>query len=216
MNGLCAGIVLAAFLPLHMIAGAVGHHFIAHITLTLAVAVGAFLLFNFPNARIFLGDTGSYIMGYVVAWFGVSLTYWFADVSPWAIFLILAYPLSELALTVSRRLLAGHSAFRPDTNHTHHLVLLLLRQMTSYGKSLPWQNPTATPIILPFAIAPMVPAVLFFDSPRLLQALTLSYGLALGCIYAGLLVLTRRLGRKIVPAAGRPEVTGVAKQTEAA
>ena len=195
MNGLCAGIALAAFLSLHMIAGAVGHHFIAHITLTLAVAVGAFLLFNFPNARIFLGDTGSYVMGYVIAWFGVSLAYWFDDVSSWAIFLIVAYPLSELALTVSRRLLSGHSPFRPDTRHTHHLVLLLLRQMTSYGKPLPWQNPAATLLILPFALAPMVPAVLFFDSPGILQALTISYGVAIACIYVGLVVLTRQLGR---------------------
>lgn len=196
LNGLCAGIAIAAFLSLHMIASAVGHQFIAHMTLTLAVAVGGILLFNFPKARIFLGDTGSYVMGYMIAWFGVSLTYWFDDVSPWAIFLIVAYPLSELVLTVSRRLLSGHSPLRPDTSHTHHLVLLLLRQMTSYGKPLPWQNPTATLIILPFAIAPMVLAVLFFDSARLLQALTLSYGLAIACLYARLLVLTRRLEQK--------------------
>ena len=202
MNGLCAGIALAAFLSLHMIASAVGHEFAAHITMTLAVAVGGFLLFNFPKARIFLGDTGSYVLGYIIAWRGVSLTYWFADVSPWAIFLIVAYPLSELALTVSRRLLSGHSPFLPDTRHTHHLVLLLLRQMTSYGKPLPWQNPTATLIILPFAIAPMVPAVLFFDSPGILQVLTLSYGAAIACIYVGLVMLTRQLGRKSTPDTG--------------
>ena len=229
LNGLCAGIAIAALLSLHMIATAVGHQFTSHITLTLAVATAGFLLFNFPKGRIFLGDTGSYVIGYVIAWLGVSLCYWFTDVSPWAIFLILAYPLSELLLTVARRLLAGRSPFRPDTSHTHHLVLLLLRQMTSYEKPLPWQNPTATLIILPFAIAPMVPAVLFFDSARLLQALTLSYGLAIACLYAGLLVLTRKLERKNtanngieshgtvhVLASGSSAATGMAEHEKAA
>ncbi len=197
MNGLCAGIAIAGLLALHLIASAVGHQFVAQTTLTLAVAVGGFLFFNFPKGRIFLGDTGSYILGYIIVWLGISITYWFDDVSPWAVFLIVAYPLSELALTVLRRLLSGQSPFRPDTRHTHHLVLLLLRLMTSYGKPLPWQNPTATLIILPFALAPMVPAVLFFDSPGILQVLTLSYGVAIACIYVGLVVLTRQLGRKI-------------------
>lgn len=192
LNGLCAGIAVAAFMSLHLVANAVGHQFISHIALTLAVATAGFLLFNFPKARIFLGDTGSYLIGYVVAWFGVSLCYRFTAVSPWAIFLILAYPLSELALTVARRILSGRSPFKPDTSHMHHLVLLLLRQRTSYGKPMAWQNPTATLVILPFAVAPMVPAVLFFNSPGFLQALTLSYGITYACFYAGLLVLTRQ------------------------
>jgi len=193
LNGLCAGISLAAFTALHLIANAVGYQFMAHTTLTLAVAVAGFLLFNYPKARIFLGDTGSYLMGYILAWYGVSLSYWFTAVSPWAIFLILAYPLSELGLTVARRILSGRSPFQPDTRHIHHLVLLLLSQTTSHGKPKEWQNPTATLIILPFAIAPMVAAVLYFDSPRILQGLTLSYGLAIACIYAGLVALTRKL-----------------------
>lgn len=192
LNGLCAGIALAVFISFHLIANAVGHGFMSHITLNLAVATAGFLIFNFPRAKLFLGDTGAYVIGFVISWFGVSLCYRFPEVSPWAIFLVLAYPLSELVLSFARRLLSGRSPFQPDTSHIHHLVLLLLRQRLSYGKSFDWHNPTATLVILPLAIAPMIPAIWFFDRPGILQALTLSYGLMIASLYAGLYVLTRQ------------------------
>lgn len=207
VNGLCAGIALAALLSLHMLGNAVGHVFLAHITLTLAAAVAVFLIFNFPRARIFLGDTGSYVLGYVICWFGILLCFRFPAVSPWAILLILAYPLSELVVTLARRLLAGHSPFRADARHMHHLVRLLLSQTTSHGKPMPWQNPATSLLILPFAIAPMAGAVLFFDSPRVLQGLTFSYGALFAAVYAGLFMLTRKRGHvRVNSDAGYPTV----------
>jgi len=191
LNGLCGSIAAAAFLALHMIANKVGHDFMAHMAISLAVAVAGFLLFNFPRGRIFLGDTGSYVLGYLIAWFGVSLCYWFHTVSPWAVLLILAYPLGDLGITLLRRILSGHSPFHPDNLHFHHLVMLLLRQKTAYGKRLDWHNPAATVILLPLAVAPMIPAVLYFDRPGILQAATLTYALAITGIYVGLLAVTK-------------------------
>ena len=204
VNGLCGGMAMAALVSLHMIATAVGHDFVAHVALTLAVAAAAFLLFNFPKARLFLGDTGSYVFGFIISWFGISICFRFPEVSPWAIFLIMAYPLSELAATVTRRLLSGHSPFRADARHMHHLVLLLLRQVTSHGQPLSWQNPTSTLVILPFAVAPMVAAVVFFDRPGVLQGLTIAYGVAFACAYAGLHVLTGQPGRMSRPGTAEP------------
>ena len=197
LNGLCGAIAVAALMSLHLIGNAVGHEFLAHMAIILAVAVAGFLLFNFPKGKIFLGDTGSYVLGYLIAWFGVSLCYWFHMVSPWAILLIVAYPVSDLVITLVRRVLAGHSPFRPDNLHFHHLVMLLLRQKSSHGKRLDWHNPAATLLLLPLAVAPMIPAVLFFDRPGVLQAAVLAYAVAIAGIYAGLLAVTKPAAQKV-------------------
>jgi UDP-GlcNAc:undecaprenyl-phosphate/decaprenyl-phosphate GlcNAc-1-phosphate transferase len=71
LNGLCAGTALAALIALDFIAVAVGYEFMAHITMALGAAVAGFLVFNFPKARLFLGDTGAYVLGYLIALFGI-------------------------------------------------------------------------------------------------------------------------------------------------
>ncbi len=91
----------------------------------------AFLIFNHQPARIFMGDSGSLLIGTVNS----ILVIRFIDVAsdPGALvpvngsvavgFAILFVPLLDTLRMFSVRLLKGHSPFRPDRNHVHHLLL---------------------------------------------------------------------------------------------
>lgn len=93
-------------------------------------ALFAFLIFNFSPARIFMGDTGSLILGLVVS----VLIIRFIDFAPTAPvlafqsapavgFAVLFIPLFDTLRVFSIRILHGKSPFTPDRNHIHHILL---------------------------------------------------------------------------------------------
>lgn len=193
LNGLCAGTALAGLLALNFISAAVGYDFMTHLTISLGAAVVGFLIFNFPRGLIFLGDTGAYALGYLIALFGISICYRFPVVSPWAIFLILAYPLSEVIITFFRRLFAGVSPLLPDNMHLHHLVLTILRSVVALKDRPAWHNPLATLLVLPVAVVPMIFATAFFDQSRTLQLGAAIYAAAVVGLYALLRLAVRAM-----------------------
>ena len=103
-----------------------------------AVMIGAclgFLPHNVHPAKIFMGDSGSMLLGLLLATAAITLT---GQVDPNAIsdqklgptflplllpFAVLAIPLADLGLAVLRRVRAGKSPFAPDKEHLHHRVL---------------------------------------------------------------------------------------------
>ena len=106
-------------------------HF-ALIATSLVGALAAFLIFNLRPARIFMGDTGSLIIGLINA----VLVIQFINFAPTAPvlsiqsapavgFAILFVPLFDTLRVFSMRMLHGESPFTPDRNHLHHLLLRL-------------------------------------------------------------------------------------------
>jgi len=85
----------------------------------------AFLRFNFPPARIFMGDSGSLFLGLMFSL--VSLLVVFAGGGvlhrAFGAVMILAVPLLDTALAFFRRLLSGRKPFEADHMHLHHLLL---------------------------------------------------------------------------------------------
>jgi len=97
----------------------------AGIVLGLALfgALIGYLPFNFPPARIFLGDTGSLLIGFglsLLALEGYRKTAFFAFIVP---ILALAIPLLDTGLSILRRLRSGRGVFSPDRLHMHHRLL---------------------------------------------------------------------------------------------
>jgi UDP-GlcNAc:undecaprenyl-phosphate GlcNAc-1-phosphate transferase len=107
----------------------------AFVTLAGAALAGsllAFLLFNFPPARIFLGDTGSMFLGYSLAVMSLSGSQKSETaVIIFAPMLALSLPLFETLVSIVRRYIRGVPIFAGDNQHTHHR---LLRK----GYSQPW------------------------------------------------------------------------------
>lgn len=92
-----------------------------------------FLIFNHAPARIFMGDTGSLLIGLVNAILAVHFissagrpgSPLFIDAAPAIGFAILMVPLFDTMRVFSLRILARRSPFAPDKNHIHHLLLNL-------------------------------------------------------------------------------------------
>ena len=91
----------------------------------------AFLIFNYNPAKIFMGDTGSLMLGMVNAILAIKFIT--VSASPAAVFpiessvavgfSILMVPLADTLRVFSIRILQGRSPFTPDRNHIHHLML---------------------------------------------------------------------------------------------
>lgn len=82
--------------------------------------LGIFIL-NFPFGRIFLGDGGAYFLGLVVACIVIK-NYQINALSPWYVFCIFIYPITDTLVTVARRMYTNISALEPDNRHLHHLI----------------------------------------------------------------------------------------------
>jgi UDP-GlcNAc:undecaprenyl-phosphate GlcNAc-1-phosphate transferase len=90
----------------------------------MAGALLGFLRFNFPPARIYLGDGGAYFLGFQIGMFALLSshkgTVFAALVAP---LFVLALPIVDTALAILRRWLRGLPIFRPDRRHLHHHLL---------------------------------------------------------------------------------------------
>lgn len=89
-------------------------------------ALFAFLCFNFPlfqKAKIFMGDSGSMMLGFILVWFSVGLSQVSGAAHPVTFLWILAVPLWDISSVVIRRLLKGYSPFKADRGHLHHYLL---------------------------------------------------------------------------------------------
>jgi UDP-GlcNAc:undecaprenyl-phosphate GlcNAc-1-phosphate transferase len=116
LAGSIAFIILSAFLAI-----GVNHNDVLMITLTMTfmACIGAFLLFNWNPAIIFMGDSGSLTIGFTIALLSVlSLQY----INPPAVLFIIALPLLDTFIVITRRLQRGVSPFCADKNHIHHFL----------------------------------------------------------------------------------------------
>lgn len=92
----------------------------------MAGAVLAFLLYNFPPARIYLGDGGAYLLGFQIGMLSLLSSHKGAVFGALATPLfVLALPIVDTSLAILRRGLRGLPVFRPDQRHLHHRLLRL-------------------------------------------------------------------------------------------
>ena len=134
MDGLSSGISAIYFLTIGVISFAMGRFGIYYIiSLILLGCTIGFLIHNFNPADIFLGDSGSMFLGYmvgVVALLGYKSVVLTSIVIP---FLILVIPLLDVIFAIIRRKLKGESIATPDASHIHHQIL---RRTSSQKKTV--------------------------------------------------------------------------------
>jgi UDP-GlcNAc:undecaprenyl-phosphate GlcNAc-1-phosphate transferase len=124
MDGLSTGLGLFATVTL-ICAAAIHHNYpLLLATVPLAGALLGFLPFNSNPASIFLGDCGSYSVGFLLGCFGIVWSQKSATfLGLTAPLLCLAVPLVDLALAIARRFLGAKSIFSSDRHHIHHRLL---------------------------------------------------------------------------------------------
>ena len=121
-NGLASGVILLILASFAVVA--YGHHDTEVLTSIsiIAGAIAGFYLLNFPMGKIFLGDGGAYMLGFLVAIIGIFLAGKYADISPWYILNIFIYPVWEVLFSIGRKLSIGLSPMQPDSQHIHMLI----------------------------------------------------------------------------------------------
>lgn len=125
MDGLSGGVSLIAALMLAYFNGRMGDVTLTWFSLLLAGGILGFLVFNFPPARIFMGDSGSMFLGFTLAALAVARRSQASSVLaimgvPVMLFLL---PILDTALVTITRLLRGQSPAQGGTDHTSHRLV---------------------------------------------------------------------------------------------
>jgi len=126
LDGLAGGVALCAILTNLIVAVVRAEPIMILCMAALAGALIGFLFYNFNPASIFMGDSGSLFLGFVLAVSSIRTN----QKSSTAVSLLvpmvaLAVPIADTALAMARRMLAGRSMFLGDGEHIHHRLLRL-------------------------------------------------------------------------------------------
>ena len=124
MDGLAAGIGLFATLIMLMAALSQGNLPLAMGTVPLAGCLLGFLRYNFNPASVFLGDSGSLLIGFLLGCFGALWSEKAVTLVALTVpVLAVAIPLVDVVLSIVRRFLRGQPIFVGDRGHIHHKLL---------------------------------------------------------------------------------------------
>ena len=123
LNGLAGGVSLIAAVGLCFLAGTHNGWFAYAASLMLAAGLAGFLPFNFPRARIFLGDVGSQFCGFILAVLGVVASrFEGVALSFLLVPMLLSGVLFDVAFTLVRRALAGERLTLPHRGHLYQVA----------------------------------------------------------------------------------------------
>lgn len=124
LDGLAAGVATLASVTIMLVALQDELALVAVFTSALAGAATGFLFFNFNPARIFMGDTGSMFLGFMLA--GISIIGAVKSAATIALIvpvLALGVPILDTSFAIIRRYRGGVPIFKPDKGHLHHRLL---------------------------------------------------------------------------------------------
>uniref|UniRef100_Q474S6 Glycosyl transferase, family 4 n=2 Tax=Cupriavidus TaxID=106589 RepID=Q474S6_CUPPJ len=134
LDGLAGGLAFITFGWLAYLAGEVHSNSVQRLCVVLCGALLGFLFFNAPHPlrggkRVFLGDAGSLMLGFALAWFSVELSQPVYNagqhVPPVVMLWVFGFILIDLLSVVLRRAVLGRNPLSADRTHLHHLLLRL-------------------------------------------------------------------------------------------
>lgn len=167
-NGLMPGVALMASLAFAWLGWQLGDVWFWQLSLLLAGCMAGFLYWNFPGGRLFAGDAGAYLIGFLLAQLSVLLVVRHPQVSPWLPCLLLLYPITETVFSMYRKkLLRQMSPGQPDGLHLHMLVYKRLVRPRD-GDRLR-RNSATSPYLWLLNLLPTVLAMLCWQSDSLLK-----------------------------------------------
>lgn len=122
LDGLSSGIGIVILVSFAYIGFKYSDNFLFYISVTLIVSLVGFLVFNWYPSKIFMGDTGSLTLGFVIVVLSIhSINQHY--VSAVSILLLAAVPILDTLIVMTRRLSQKKNPFKPDKTHIHHIIL---------------------------------------------------------------------------------------------
>ena len=123
LDGLAGGISLLIFICIAYLAHLDQNIVIAIIAVAFIGAIFGFLRFNTYPATLFMGDTGSQLLGFSAAFLSISLTQGNTPLSPLLPLIILGFPVLDTLTVMGDRIARGDSPFSADMKHFHHRLV---------------------------------------------------------------------------------------------
>ena len=124
LDCLACGVSSIASLTVFTIALLVSEPYVAIVMAALTGACFGFLPYNMNPAKIFMGDTGSTFLGYVLAVVSINGLFKSAAIISFAVpFLMLGLPIFDTCFAILRRVSHGQSPMAPDRGHIHHRLI---------------------------------------------------------------------------------------------
>jgi len=137
-----------------------GHEDFTLIITAQILILACFLLFNFPKAKMFLGDSGSYLFGSLVAFNVINTNNLNPQISSFFFCIILFYLFFEVFFSFFRKLYLRKSPLRPDTKHLHMLMYNFLNKSQKF-KDCNYLNSTIINLVY---LCLILPSVFFHDN----------------------------------------------------
>lgn len=124
LDGLAVGVSTISSITMFIVALLVSEGNVALILAALMGACLGFMPYNLNPAKIFMGDTGALLLGYVLATVSVVGMFKFYAVVTFVVpIMALALPLFDTLFAILRRLLKGQNPMKPDRGHLHHRLI---------------------------------------------------------------------------------------------
>ena len=120
-------------------------------TLPIILITSVILFFNFPSAKLFLGDSGAYLLGLLLS---IQITNFFNIFSfypSWLAILFLIYPITETIFTFVRRIFKKTRISKADNDHMHSYVYKIIK-LTTCKKLIGNKNSLSTLVLFPIIL----------------------------------------------------------------
>lgn len=125
-NGLSGLTALTIFGSLFYLGVYLNDQELINITTSTIVIILAFLVFNYPSGKIFLGDSSCYLLGSLAGYLTIKVFGDHPELPTWSAVIILYYPTLEVIFSYFRKLKTGKSPFLPDNKHLHLKIYFML------------------------------------------------------------------------------------------
>jgi len=135
MDGFAGGMTVLGFSAYAVLGWQAGEPLFAMMSLIVAASAAGFLVFNFPPAKIFMGDVGAAVLGFLSA----CLSLWAANekIFPvWVAILVFSPFIVDATVTLLKRLVAGHKVWKAHRSHYYHR---LVRLGWGHRKTVMWE-----------------------------------------------------------------------------
>ena len=153
VNGLCGAVALSILSALLFLSYKTGDTTMLSLIFSLILLLIPFLLVNYPFGLIFLGDLGAYSLGFILSALTIIFFGRHPEISPWAAMLILSYPVTEVILSILRRIITGKQIYHPDKSHLHLKLFLFFRSFPDFKKIA---NAIVTPVLSLLWLFPLI------------------------------------------------------------
>lgn len=183
-NGLSSGIAILALAAMAIVAIGVGDQHIALLSLALVGATFGTLIFNYPWGRIFIGDGGAYMIGFMIAIIASLLVNRNPEVSPWFPLMAIALPVWETLFSIARRKLwMRMPATEPDSYHLHNLIYRKVVCKLFAQQSLRFKNSAVAPVMWLLSAMTIIPAIMLWNNTIALVVLAGGFVLCYCLLY---------------------------------